>query len=173
MVDIGTSENIIGTEGGVGAKRITRRQMQCLNLVRQGKSSKEIARILGLSPSTVDNHLQAVLSKIGSQNRMEAAKMFFSLREGQGDEFLVEEISDEKPNETEPLYVRLHDEGGNPPQNGSFISSMFSLPPIGGKPVKMSVRKRYYHVVQLTLLAIFGLAGATLSIAGIVHLFSK
>jgi FixJ family two-component response regulator len=39
--------------------RLTLRQKDCLRLVAQGYTSKEIGRELGISYSTVDNHLLA------------------------------------------------------------------------------------------------------------------
>lgn len=57
-----------------GYNGLTRRQGQCLNLVHQGMTSKEIARQLGLSPSTVDNHLREAIVRLGKSNRQEAAR---------------------------------------------------------------------------------------------------
>ncbi len=66
-----------------GAQRIghlTRREREVLGLVASGITNKEIATALGISPSTVKNHLQNILEKLHLDNRVQAAT--FALREG-------------------------------------------------------------------------------------------
>lgn len=48
---------------------LTRRQHECVELVTEGLSSKEIARRLGIAPSTVDNHIAQVMHQCGIPNR--------------------------------------------------------------------------------------------------------
>ncbi len=48
---------------------LTRRQHECVELVTKGLSSKEIARELGIAPSTVDNHIAQVMHQLGIPNR--------------------------------------------------------------------------------------------------------
>ena len=52
---------------------LTLRQTEVLTLVAQGRSNKEIARTLGLAPSTVKTHLENLLQTLGVANRTEAA----------------------------------------------------------------------------------------------------
>ena len=52
---------------------LTLRQTEVLKLVAQGRSNKEIARTLGLAPSTVKTHLENLLQTLGVANRTEAA----------------------------------------------------------------------------------------------------
>ncbi len=52
---------------------LSEREMQVLLLVAQGKSNAEIGKELHLSPTTVRNHVSAILSKLGLSNRIEAA----------------------------------------------------------------------------------------------------
>ena len=52
---------------------LSEREMQVLALVAEGKSNAEIARKLHLSPTTVRNHVSAILSKLALSNRIEAA----------------------------------------------------------------------------------------------------
>ena len=49
-------------------------QKDCLRLVMQHFSSKEIARSLGVSPHTVDKRLKLAISAMGVQSRVEAAR---------------------------------------------------------------------------------------------------
>lgn len=53
--------------------RLTRREVQCVRLVGEGLSNKEIARRLNVSPNTVNNHLSNAYAKLGTSDRFEAA----------------------------------------------------------------------------------------------------
>ena len=54
---------------------LTDRQVECLRLIGDGMSSKEIGRALGISPSTVDNHIHAAVAKLHVKNRWQAAQL--------------------------------------------------------------------------------------------------
>ena len=41
----------------------------------KGKSNRDIAQILGLSPRTVDKHLEQIYAKLGVENRTAAAAL--------------------------------------------------------------------------------------------------
>ncbi len=56
------------------------REREVLSLVASGVTNKAIAAALGISPSTVKNHLQNILDKLHLENRVQAAA--FALREG-------------------------------------------------------------------------------------------
>ncbi|ASP69546.1 helix-turn-helix transcriptional regulator [Sinorhizobium meliloti] len=53
---------------------LTARQKQCMSWVREGKSSWDIGAILGISPNTVDYHVKIAMKRMGTVNRMVAAK---------------------------------------------------------------------------------------------------
>ncbi len=55
-----------------GAAPLTPRQWEVARLLREGKSNKEIGRILGLSPETVKVHLAAIFRTLGVNNRTRA-----------------------------------------------------------------------------------------------------
>ncbi|WP_404482224.1 helix-turn-helix transcriptional regulator [Novosphingobium sp. BL-52-GroH] len=57
---------------------LTRRQCQCLKLVGKGLKSKEIARELGISPSTVDNHVLRAMERLEVSSRTKAAHLFMN-----------------------------------------------------------------------------------------------
>ncbi|MBO9707726.1 MAG: LuxR family transcriptional regulator [Caulobacter sp.] len=58
-----------------GLSRLTPRERDCLRLVDQHLSSKEIARRLGLSKHTVDWHLDKARRRLGAADRYEAARL--------------------------------------------------------------------------------------------------
>jgi DNA-binding NarL/FixJ family response regulator len=59
-------------EPGQVGPRITERQTDVLRLSALGRSNKEIARELDLSPATVKAHIAAALAALGAANRTEA-----------------------------------------------------------------------------------------------------
>jgi DNA-binding CsgD family transcriptional regulator len=52
---------------------LTARQIECLRWTAEGKSSWDIAQILGISPRTVDEHLDNACRKLGVKRRAQAA----------------------------------------------------------------------------------------------------
>ncbi len=51
---------------------LTERQRQCLQWVREGKSSTDIADILGISSGVVDEHLAGACRRLGVRTRTQA-----------------------------------------------------------------------------------------------------
>jgi len=60
--------------GGASAP-LTSGQLDCLHLVAQNLTSKEIASRLGVSPHTVDQRIRRALHHLGTDNRRQAARM--------------------------------------------------------------------------------------------------
>jgi two-component system response regulator DesR len=54
---------------------LSERERQALRLAEQGKSAKQIAMALGLSPGTARNYLHEASQKLGAGNRIEAARI--------------------------------------------------------------------------------------------------
>jgi DNA-binding CsgD family transcriptional regulator len=55
--------------------RLTEGQRLCLLLVAEHRSSKEIARHLGISPHTVDQRIRIALGLLGVRQRADAARL--------------------------------------------------------------------------------------------------
>lgn len=53
---------------------LTHREVQVLNLILEGRSSKEVASLLYLSKRTVDFHLARIYEKLNVQNRLQAIR---------------------------------------------------------------------------------------------------
>jgi hypothetical protein len=123
--------------------RLSERQKQCLELVAAGYTSKQIARQLNLSPSTVDNHLIDPRSSGSMDGPLRDDSLPPAVREVKAD----------------------NDDG--------LVASLFSIPPMGGRDNRLTQRRRYYHVVQIMILALMAFSAVTVTIAGIVHLFSQ
>lgn len=54
---------------GLPKKNLTRREKSVSALVSEGKTAKQIARVLGISPRTVEWHRNAVYRKLGVSSK--------------------------------------------------------------------------------------------------------
>jgi DNA-binding CsgD family transcriptional regulator len=106
---------------------LTDRQIQCLLMVGAGYSSKEIARKLGISPSTVDSHISTATQILGVDDRRQAARLMMA-----------------DPNDG----ALLHDGPRGPVRRSVFPE----IPPIGGVINTLGVRARMLHVLQIALI---------------------
>jgi DNA-binding NarL/FixJ family response regulator len=59
--------------------QLTTRQLEIVRCVAGGSSSTEIAEHLGLSPRTVEGHLQAAYDKLGVHTRTRLALAFHQI----------------------------------------------------------------------------------------------
>jgi DNA-binding NarL/FixJ family response regulator len=56
----------------VGRVELSRREIEVLTLVAQGRTNKEIAQLLFISDKTARNHVSSCLEKLGADDRTEA-----------------------------------------------------------------------------------------------------
>jgi NarL family two-component system response regulator YdfI len=72
---------IVRTNGSAAAENesdlaffepLTDRELRVLNLVADGLSNPQIARLLGISRNTVKFHVSSIISKLGATSRTEA-----------------------------------------------------------------------------------------------------
>ena len=54
---------------------LTTREAEVLIWIARGKSNRDISEILGISPRTVNKHLEQVFTKLGVENRASAAAL--------------------------------------------------------------------------------------------------
>lgn len=127
--------------------RLTTRQVSCVALVASGHSSKEIARELGISPSTVDNHIATAMHIIGSANRAALATWYKQVCES----------------EAAPTQIEEH-----PPWGRSYNISI-SLPPMGGIRNSLSVMERVFSALQIITVSV--MAASTLILVVLVLIF--
>ncbi|WP_422048812.1 LuxR C-terminal-related transcriptional regulator [Shimia sp.] len=67
------TEEAISTERHPIAQKLTKREMEVLQGLAEGKANKEIARDLDLSEPTIKLHVKNLYRKIGAANRTQAA----------------------------------------------------------------------------------------------------
>ena len=63
-------------DGAFGPGGLTEKQREVLDLLIEHKTSKEIARLLGISPHTVDQRIFFAKEKLGAASRNEAAAAY-------------------------------------------------------------------------------------------------
>ena len=61
---------------------LTRRQREIMYWIAEGKTSGEAAIILGISPRTVEKHLEAVFQRLGVENRIAAMRRYLDMKRG-------------------------------------------------------------------------------------------
>ena len=146
-------------------QRLTERQKDCLRLVAQGYTSKEIGRSLDLSPSTVDNHILTAVQSMSATSRGAAARSLAGL-----------ETRQKLPRESQAL--------AESPQSALLSVSaealaltirdrkFWSLPPIGGQTNELDSAERSLRIVQIAAVGFGTVMSLTLLIAGAFKIFS-
>ena len=69
---IGTAADRSGAASREAARNLTKRELEILLLVAQGKSNRDVAEALVLSPRTVERHIENIFVKINVHNRSQA-----------------------------------------------------------------------------------------------------
>jgi len=64
-----------GSDMPENTKRLTRRQLEVLSAVAEGKSNKAIAAQLGISPGTVKVHISNLMKDLNANNRTQAVSI--------------------------------------------------------------------------------------------------
>ena len=70
----------LAADDGAGELGLTERELEVLRLVAEGRSNREIAGELFISPKTASVHVSNILGKLGVASRGEAAAKAHSLR---------------------------------------------------------------------------------------------
>jgi DNA-binding CsgD family transcriptional regulator len=59
----------VGSQRPASLDRLTAREMEIARLVRDGRTNRQIARVLGLSTKTVEAHLSRIFAKLSIPSR--------------------------------------------------------------------------------------------------------
>jgi DNA-binding CsgD family transcriptional regulator len=65
-----------GSRAPEAAATLTEREQEILRLIAKGRSGKQVAKQLGISPKTVERHKTRIFSKLGVPNQAAAAFLF-------------------------------------------------------------------------------------------------
>jgi DNA-binding CsgD family transcriptional regulator len=150
---------------GGGVHRLTERQKDCLRLVAQGYTSKEIGRALDLSPSTVDNHILAAVQATGSLSRGDAARLLARSEDRQN---LPRELQGVAESTADGLS-EVRTEAQSQPTG---YRKIWSLPPIGGQKNELDAAERTLRIVQVAVVGFGAVMSLSLLVAGAFRIFS-
>ncbi len=144
---------------------LTESQKACLRLVAQGRTSKEIALSIGLTPSTIDTYLKSASASLGTANRREAARKFVEQEQSQqlGSQPLPLPTADPTGDEG--------DEHGAADTRLGRIRSALTPPPIGGSINDLTPSDRLIAMFKVACMMAAILAALTLFAIGMIRLF--
>ena len=144
---------------------LTRRQMECMQLVRNGLTSKQIARELGISPRTVDQHIAAVIDVLQVNNRMAAVTRLQEIElasQGEPGGDFLDQPSLESDDECADL--------GDAPKLQTELPAI--LPVLGGRANAAPPEQRRRWMVRIAILSVMMSCVVTLTILGVSELAS-
>jgi DNA-binding CsgD family transcriptional regulator len=78
---------MVDSGDNLGFERLTPREREILRLIAQHRQSKEIARLLRLSPKTVEMHVLSARRRVGGLNRRDAALAFIAWETDPGNDY--------------------------------------------------------------------------------------
>ena len=151
---------------------LTARQKECLLLLKDGMTSKQIARELDISPRTVDQHIAVALESLGVRSRLEAISMLHEqeLREStksippawMPDQLASADLVRKPPPAPTPKKF-----GRSPTVRGPLF------PPVGGSVNTASVGNRIAWMVRLSVLCLMLTCLMVLSLLGLSEMVSS
>ncbi len=147
---------------------LTEGQKACLRLVVDHHTSKEIARILGISSFTVDQRLDAARRKLDAASRKDAAKIFSAMDDKKLSQPFVYE-----PQRLE--HQTANDHSRTPlsrvEQLFSKVSSTISVPPIGGRRHELSKREIIIQSLNIVFFSALIVSLVAIVLMGTMRLF--
>ena len=137
------------------------RQKECLRLVGQGMSSKEIAQRVGLSPQTVDTYLKAAMARLNVANRREAARRF-----------LESEASQLSASPSLAVELPLPDGQVGATAAGRYWAGLLLPPPLGGRPNELTAGARTFAALRIAAIGTVVVIAIALLIAAALRTFA-
>ena len=134
-------------------------QKQCLRLAAGGRSSKEIAPLVGLTHRTVDQYLHRALQTLGATNRRDAARMLVEIESAiPFKEFQL------KPSDVAKAEIAGTSEA--PTEQAQRPAGLLGLPPIGGPPNDLNRVQRLVAIGKIALLLMICVLAMVLLVKG-------
>lgn len=122
-------------------------QCQCLRLVGEGRNSKEIAPLVGLSHGTVDQYLRRATLTLGVKNRAAAALLLAKMETADPiQKFEFKSATVAEPPKMDDLEVVAEPRGGS--------LSGLGLPPTGGPSNDLTPSAKLIAISKIALFVI-------------------
>lgn len=83
-----------------GTSVLTEREAEITHLLLRGHSAKSVARLLGISPGTVRNHMKSIYAKLGISSHSELFGLFFEALASAGSDLTVDPLLQLRRQET-------------------------------------------------------------------------
>lgn len=147
--------------------RLTERQRACLELVAMGFTSKQIGRKLGISHSTVDNHILAATQLLGVADRREAGRLVISARQQ-----LPRQASALTDREKSAMVVGQEARGVHQTLPPPASVGVKLLPPVGGELNEQTLGHKTVQIISLAFLSTLAVISMALLISGAFKAFS-
>lgn len=151
---------------------LTEVQANCLRLVADGYTSKQIAKQLGLTPMTVDQYLQRAKTLLGAPDRRTAARWFVEGRENQ--RFKSFELKPgpvvEPTNDVTPLAASAAEMSG-PDATGQWQTRL-GFPPVGGIRTSLDASQKTIAILRIAGLSLIYTSAFALVLGGALRAFS-
>ncbi len=123
-------------------------------------TSKEIAIEMGLTPQTVDTYVKAAMSRLGTLNRREAARLLAAAEVSQ-------QLGSPSPPVVAPALNRQHTDAVIGRGWGDWVTP----PPLGGRPNTLTLSNRTFAVLRVGLIGAVTVLALALVIAGALRTF--
>lgn len=149
--------------------RLTPRQMDCMKLVERGLTSKQIAKKLGISPRTVDQHIAAVLDIFQVNNRIAAVRCLretASAKKTDSDDKVATFMFKYPNNQSELLSSGILQTRLDPNERALSGKAPY-MPAFGGSRNVATKPERFGWIIKITLLAIMASCFVILFIMGL------
>lgn len=139
------------------------RQRDCMLLVKEGLSSKQIARELGISPRTVDQHVAGALETLGVTSRMAAISRLYEM-----------ERAEDVPQAGQPFMFGAAWLTGEVHVTGSRAEARSAavLPPLGGAMNTASRSERMNWMIRIVIFCIMASCAGILTVLGVSEIVS-
>lgn len=134
--------------------RLTARQRDCIALVAHGLSSKEIARELGISPSTVDNHVASAMHQCGLTSRGALARWW-------------------RESESAPMVEAVCETRAEYACNRAPTSfAVLKIPVMGGIRNSLSLQERFLAIVQTMIVSAMVTSALICFVLGLIFIIN-
>jgi DNA-binding CsgD family transcriptional regulator len=147
-------------------------QVNCLRLVADGYTSKEIAKQLGLTPMTVDQYLQRAKTALGAPDRRTAARWWAESQQNRAfKSFELKPVPVAQPlSDMTPPAVPA-EEMPAPSATGQW-QTRFGFPPIGGIRTSLGASQKTGTILRIAGLSLIYTMGFALVLGGALKAFS-
>ncbi len=168
---------------------LTEGQKACLRLVNEHRTSKEIARILDISPFTVDQRLDAARKKLNASSRAEAARFFALSEERRISDPMVYEAAGVAAAASAVIPAMPPGKGGQADMTRRLagfgqeqsaiidrktplyrLFSHLPVPPLGGQRHEFSKREILFQSLNVAFFSVLIMAAIVLVLSGALRL---